>query len=115
MMQQSIQYGCNYDWIMEQLGPIGKGLVGGDNRTGLFISMSDKTKEQIAFFTADRRIAHFINDNQRRFVIAASFSGTTGLVVFAKFFYQYFRDGVDLLRKEVGEIIWTWRSVLLVK
>ena len=47
MVQQSVQYGRNDGRIMEQLGPVWKSFVGGDNRTGFSYRWTIKRKHRL--------------------------------------------------------------------
>ncbi len=74
-MQQSVQNGRDDDQIVEQFCPIGECLVRCNYRAGLFITVGNEPEEQVTFFKADGGIPHLINNNQRGFIIAATFDG----------------------------------------
>jgi len=67
---------------MEQLGPVGKGLVGGDNRAGLLVAIGDEPEKEITFLSVDRRITDLVHDHQSRFVIASAPAFPFGMAVF---------------------------------
>ena len=66
MMQQAVQNGGHDHRIMKEFSPVGKRLVGCDDRTGPLIPGRDKTEEKMAFLAGDGRIADLVHNDQGR-------------------------------------------------
>jgi hypothetical protein len=81
-MKQTVQECRDNDRIMEQFGPVGEGLVGGDNGTGLLIPIGNESEKEIAFLSVNRRIPNLIHDHQRRFVVASASPFSLGAMIF---------------------------------
>ena len=84
VMKQPIQYRRNEHLVLEQFGPFRKGLVGSDDRAGLFITVGHKTKKQIAFITVNWCISHLIHNHQGGLLIAPPFSSPGGFLILPK-------------------------------
>jgi hypothetical protein len=56
VMKQAVQKCRDNDRIMEQFGPVGEGLVGGDNGAGLLIPVGNESEKEIALLEQPTRL-----------------------------------------------------------
>jgi len=71
VMQQPVQDGRCDHRVSEQLLPIAKTLVGGDDRRVFLIPVGDELEKQVGFAAVDGQIAHLIDHHQARGLEAA--------------------------------------------
>ena len=64
MMQQTVQYGRGQDVVVEDLAPVQKALVAGDNCAGLFVATHNQAEEEAGLFSGQRQIADLVDDKQ---------------------------------------------------
>ena len=93
MMQQTIQKSRYNDRILKQFSPVGKSLVGCDNRAGLFIPVGNKPKKEITFLPVDRRVTHLVHNHQRRFIVTSASALPFSAAIFFQFTNQVFHRG----------------------
>lgn len=66
-MQQPVQDRRRYHLVVgEDIGPLGVGLIRGQNHGAMFVSLADDIEEQRGLLLVERREADFVDDEQRR-------------------------------------------------
>lgn len=85
MVKQPVKNSCHDDWIMEQLCPVSKSLIGRDDGAIFLVSVCNKTEEQIALLPGDGCISHLIYYHQGGFIVASAFTGFARLMILFQF------------------------------
>lgn len=70
VVQESVKDGGYDHGAMEELGPVGEGLVGVDDGACLLVPADHEPVEEVALLAVDGRVADLIHDYQGRFVVA---------------------------------------------
>ena len=73
VVKQPVEYGCGDHRIAEQLLPVGKALVRGDDRRVLFVAVADELEKQVRFFAVHGQATDLIDHHQGRGQIRLSF------------------------------------------
>jgi len=71
MMSNSIEQGGSHFGVTEYTDPFSEIQVGGDEKTGFFIQLTDQVKQECATGFGERDVTQFINDD----AISHSFMG----------------------------------------
>jgi len=62
MVQEAIEQGRSQgSVIVEDLGPVFKGAIGGDNDGALFVALADDLEQQVGAGLIDRQVSQFVN------------------------------------------------------
>src|SRR5271154_7513508 len=64
VMGQPVEHGSGHLGVAEDLRPVGKGEVGGDQQGGVFVEFADQVEQQLAAGLAERQVAEFIDDDE---------------------------------------------------
>jgi hypothetical protein len=63
MVGQAVEHcGCHLG-VAEDLRPVGKRQVGGDEQRGILVKLADQMEQQLAAGLAERQIAEFVDDD----------------------------------------------------
>jgi hypothetical protein len=62
VMQQAIENSSGQDGVIEDLAPIEKAFVAGDDQAGAFVTASDQAEEQAGFGVGEGQITDLIDD-----------------------------------------------------
>src|ERR1700733_2926502 len=63
MVGQAVEHcGCHLG-VAEDLRPVGKREVGGDEQRGVLVKLADQMEQQLAAGLAERQIAEFVDDD----------------------------------------------------
>src|SRR3546814_19626888 len=50
--------------VAEELGPIGEGEIGGDEKRVVFVELADQVEQELAAGLAERQIAELVDDDE---------------------------------------------------
>ena len=64
VVRQPIEHGGCHFGVAENLRPIGKGEIGGDQQRRVLIELADQVEQQLAASLAERQVAEFVDDDE---------------------------------------------------
>ena len=77
MVKQAVEQCSGDDGIAEDLAPLGKAAVGGEDHRALLVARVDELKEQVSAAVGDWQVADLVDDEQRRSAEPADALGQT--------------------------------------